>query len=257
MNSIVQVDDRIGSKEMAPLLDYVLPTPTKVTRLQSGDFMFAAPKGGPGDELALVGIERKRIRDMIQSIMSGRLAGSQLPLMAQQYDFTFLIVEGEYRCNSQTGKLEILNSKRRWQNTIWKRQALDYRSLDAAMNTLRLKTPVQVIKTYSPQHTAMEIFHLWHWFNSKSWSKHKSYVAFPEHANPNVMETFTKASDFRRIVKELPHIGWTRSQAVEDLFNGKLDSALKADVNTWALIDGITVKRALDIVKVLRKMTKG
>lgn len=248
----IHVDDRIGSKEVAPILSSYLSFNCPVRRLEFGDFFFMAPQGGPGDDVTTVGIERKRIRDMIQSVMSGRLSGSQLPGMAETYDFTFLIIEGDYVCNPYTKKLEIKNAAGRYTDRLWNNRSLDYRTLDASINTIRLKTNVQVIKTYSIQHTAMEVFHLWSWFNSKPWSKHSSHIAFPHlvHEGP-ISNVPGKPTYFRRMIKELPHIGWDRSSEAEHLFNGDLRRAVNADVETWNLIKGVSVKRAEEIVKAI------
>jgi len=248
-SNTIFVDDRIGSKEVAPLIDYWTPSPTRVMRLESADFCFFSRHGNIEDGPASIGIERKRIRDMVQSVMSGRLSGSQLPAMADHYDHIVLIVEGYYRCNPGTGKLEIPKHGGGWTGNLWKQQTLDYRALDAALNTLRLKTNVRVIKTATIQQTAMEVFHLWHWFTSKKWSAHSSHLRFP-HTTPETISNIPgKASVFRRMCKELTHIGWTRSEEVEDLFDGNVARMAAATEDVWCLLNGITPTRAREIMR--------
>ena len=77
--SVVSVDDRMGSGEVAPILRG-LHVPVKVERMDSADFAFEGngPKGR-----CLVGIERKKVKELIQSIESGRFEGEQLPKMVK------------------------------------------------------------------------------------------------------------------------------------------------------------------------------
>ena len=112
---MISVDDRIGSIELIPILQSAAQTlcsakhkvipPVTSTRLVAGDVCFDG--NGQGGKRIAVGIERKRLRDMINSIRTGRYAGSQLPTMLDLYDDCYLIIEGYQRCG-QDGELETL-----------------------------------------------------------------------------------------------------------------------------------------------------
>lgn len=250
---MLHVDDRIGSRELAPMLAQLIPeSKVRVARLDYGDFSIYSRDGGPDDSAILVGVERKRIRDMISSMESGRYAGSQLPGMLNLYDTSYLIVEGYYRPDSESGCLQLPAGHGQYRSAIWKSRVLDYRALDAFLNTMRMKTPVQVIKTRTPQETAMELYILWHWYTSKRWSQHGSHLRFPSTPPPATTPVTGQASAFRRMVKELPYIGWERSFQVERVFGGDILNPALGNVADWCLVDGITPTRAMEIVKALR-----
>jgi ERCC4-type nuclease len=225
-------------------LEYMDPDDDR-RKIQAGDFAFM----GHGPEGAcLVGIERKRVRDLISSIESGRLAGSQLPNMLKVYQVNYLIVEGWYRPNHNNLCLELPAGKGKWRDTIWQDRRMHYLALDAFLNTVRMKSPVQVIKTRTPHETAMEIHILHHWFQ-KDWEKHKSHLRFP-YENPERVQT-TRPNLCRRWAKELDNIGWERSKEAEAVFQ-TAHGLGNATVEKLELIDGITPRRAQQLWKEIR-----
>lgn len=249
--SPVYVDDRQGSKELDLLLTSC-GLPTKVRRLRYGDFSFYSPNG-PNNKPVGIGIERKKVLDFISSMETGRLAGSQLPGMAELYDFSFLIVEGDYVPNFETGRLMVLTKGDRFSSRIYRDQQRDYRLVDGILNTLRLKTGVHVIRTSTQQQTATEIYMLWHWFRSKRWDSHKSHMDFAQPPPPSFLGT-SKPSFFRHIAKEVPGIGWDRSIEVESLYRGNVVNFINSTVEEFSRINGITRKRAQDIWRKLRNI---
>src|SRR5271166_1849574 len=62
--------------------------------LHAGDFSFLG--NGPNDEPWTIGIERKRMRDMVNSIRGGRFSGEQLPKLLN-YDRAYLIFESRWK----------------------------------------------------------------------------------------------------------------------------------------------------------------
>jgi ERCC4-type nuclease len=94
----------------------------------------------------------------------------------------------------------------------------------------------------------MEIFILWHHFASKRWSQHKSHMRFPDRGRPdgNIAPSF-----LRCLAKEIPDIRWERSKACEQVFRTPQEM-FNADWERWAMIDGITPKRAREIVARIR-----
>lgn len=239
-----------GLKVKTKRLEY--PHPDEPGRkVQAGDYCFHSLNGPDG--LCTVGIERKRVRDMLGSMESGRYVGSQLPAMLHVYDFSFLIVEGYYRANPESLRIELpagrRGNKTRWKDQVWGTRAMHFAALDSHLTTLRLHTPVHVIKTRTPQETALEIYILWHHFHSKKWSQHKSHLAFPfrGHRPPgNVAPSF-----LRCLAKEMPGIQWERSKQCEQVFRTVQDM-FNAPWEKWAMIDGITERKAREIVAKIR-----
>src|SRR5690606_14817743 len=72
-----------------------------IMQLKSGDACFMG--NGPDDKEVMIGIERKKVPDLLSSINSSRLAGLQIPQMMKYYWRTLLIVEGQFRCHRERG----------------------------------------------------------------------------------------------------------------------------------------------------------
>ena len=106
---MILIDNRTGSKELFPLFP---KGSAKLCHLPFGDFSFVG--NGP-DEMPLnIGIERKQIREVAGEMSAGRLVGHQVPGLLATYQVVYLIVEGRWRGNTQTG---ILQTKRReWED---------------------------------------------------------------------------------------------------------------------------------------------
>src|SRR3989304_2010126 len=98
-NKMVLVDDRVGSAGLADLLKDAI-----LTTLEYGDCAFSG--NGPNG-IIKIGVERKAISDLIQSINSGRLSGHQLPGLLETYDRVYLLVEGQWRGNRKDGIVEV------------------------------------------------------------------------------------------------------------------------------------------------------
>lgn len=104
---MILIDNRAGSKDLVkypPLDDKSL---AKLTRLDSGDVMFAG--NGPDGPL-LVGIELKSLDDLLSSMGTNRLQATQIPAMLEEYDWSYLLWYGTDRPNPKTGRLETLRA---------------------------------------------------------------------------------------------------------------------------------------------------
>lgn len=105
------VDDRIGSANLLGLFTpYHVPVSTE--RLRAGDFAWEG-KGPKGS--CMVAVERKTVTDLLDSLTSKRLAGHQLPELAETVDYAYLVVEGIWRADAD-GYLERLGGKS-WHRT--------------------------------------------------------------------------------------------------------------------------------------------
>ena len=170
--------------------------PVRVLRLEFGDVTFQG--NGPDGECS-VGIERKRLSDLLNSMLDRRLAGHQLRGLGNAYDFRYLIAEGVWRPGPH-GEIEELVG-RNWVPFYSRepgRPAVAYRQLQNFLTTLEFMAcrpgpgtgtgpdpgpgpgpgPGLVIRRTSNLHeTAVQVIALWHWFNDKEWREHRSHEA--------------------------------------------------------------------------------
>lgn len=169
---MILVDDRVGSREVFP---YLKPygIQAELTRLDYGDFAF---EGNGAKGRCLVGIERKRVGDLIESIRSKRLSGHQLGGLVQAYDYAYLVVEGMFRPGKK-GDLE------EWRGSGWRSHGVLYREVNSYLCTVEILAGVVVRRSISPVETAVILADLYRWWQ-KDFSHHKShdqiYAPVPE-----------------------------------------------------------------------------
>ena len=230
---MIILDDRTGSVE---LLQYFPPGSAKLGRLKFGDASFIG-KGMDGIPV-MVGAERKTLPDLVSSLESGRFSGHQLPGLLASFNMVYLIVEGMAR--ARLGQLEIK------QSGVWRPLGISELALDSFLNTLEVMAGVIVRQTTNAQRTAYLINHLHHWWD-KGWDKHKSHLEFYE---PRPTMAVTRPSLVRRVAKELPGIGWSRSGPVAEYF-GTVHNMVMADRFRWMQIDGIGKGIAEGVVRAI------
>jgi len=240
---MITIDPREGSIELQPLLAS-MNVPTQVQTLSFGDFAFEG-KGPKGP--CYVGIERKRTRDILSCIHSGRFSGHQLPGMLALYDFPWLIIEGIYQSNPETGLLEE-PYRGGWRTVRVGTTEFMHRQLENFLTTLELRA-IRWRHTSSPRDTCQSILNLYHYFVDKEWSGHHAHLHF--HNAPDPTGIVTMPSLIRRVAKEFNGIGWERSKAVANRFHSVLDM-VNAPVSEWAKLPGIGTGIANKVVKEVR-----
>lgn len=247
---MISVDDRTGSIELLPFLQsHPHAPPVSSCRLPSGDVAFdgLGPKGR-----STIGIERKRVKDMMNSIRSGRYSGHQLPELLGYYEEFFLFVEGVFR-EGNDGRLEILLSKElndqkpayksgyasgKWFTVATGSNDIGspyrYTELDHFLCTIESHTPVKVRRTNSIWDTVDQILSLYS-HRQKPWDKHHAYEAIYA---PQITATIGKASLVRRVAAALSGIGWEKSGNIDVKFSS-VEDMLQAGPKEWATIPGI------------------
>lgn len=240
---MILVDFREDSKNKAGekrgLWDDLKKTslPIEQAKLEFGDLMFIG--NGPEGEVT-VGIEFKKIRDLLQSIRTGRYQGHQL-LGMQSYDFRYLLVEGDYRSNEQ-GLVTL-----RAGHSVWKPAPgrMASAELDKTLIGLPLRAGTLVWRTGNRADTVAWITHLYRNWTDKPWDAHTSHVAI--YRPP----TLVPISDYRTTVSTFPGIGVKTSKLVERHFSGNLRKTVTAPIHEWGRIEGIGLKTAERIVDYL------
>ena len=170
---MIQLDPRIGSKELYRYFKPFGITVDTSTQLLAGDLAWDGK--GPDGEVVRVGVERKRIDDLLQSLHTkgssgvGRLVGSQLPDMAMIYDYGYVVVEGIWKAGSN-GQLMVLGGDKRWYDS-----GVTTRQVHNFLSGLTLRAGFIVWQTSSPEQTVewgVDQYRMW----EKPWEEHRSHT---------------------------------------------------------------------------------
>lgn len=252
----VIVDRRGGSVELIPALSKKVPVIEDT--LDAGDFAF---EGWCADGRKLVGIERKKLSDMLDCIMTGRFSGHQLIGMVDTYASRHLILEGKYRADKDTGVLQNWahtkqNPKGCWMSCQKGSRLFFYKDLSHFLMTIAMKTGTQIWRTNDEHETVQLVADLHSWFE-KPWDAHRSHLAIHSPIVARV-SGFKKPPMRRMIAKELPAIGWDRSSSVAhgteknpSHFETTWDM-VHASVTDWEKIEGIGRGIAENIYRKIR-----
>lgn len=217
------VDNRKGSAELFIPLS-ARRVPVELTTLQYGDCCFVG-HAAQGD--VLIGIERKTIRDLIQSMTTGRLSGHQLPGLVEHFAYRWLLIEGRYR-ESPDGFVELP-----WK-TGWEVVRLQYSALENYLLTVQLRAGVSVQRTYDLRDSAHWLALLYRWFTAKEWQEHRAHLALQQVADPSM---WLKPNLVHRMAAQLPGID-EKAKDIAGKFPTVADM-VTADEVTWRSIPGI------------------
>lgn len=224
---MVFVDNRSGSKELiAPLRKLGLPVDE--TRLASGDLAFE----GRGELGAVVniGIEFKKLEELVQALRTERLQGHQLIGMRPMFDYSYLFIEGEVNYDRK-GLLQMPQTRK------WGRHGMadpmpgrmTISELYKRVNVLHLCGGLNPQWTVTRSDTLQAIHALYHTWTDQDLDQHKSHLAI------YTAPTLVPVSPLRATLMKFPHIGYRTSLVVERHF-GTLEKAVTADVEDWAHI---------------------
>jgi len=205
-----------------------LGVPAQLRRLEFGDVAFNG--WGPDGELP-VGIELKTVAGLLGDMVTGRFVGHQVPGMQQAYRYRYLLLEGPVRGSSSDGVLEVPKGSRWWSPS----PRMMYVDFLKFIDDIRLRGGFHVLRSWDRMDT------LWHvaaeyrgW--RKPWAQHKGLKHFNEAQQGVVL--MHEPSLLRRWAKELPGVGWEKSEAVERHFRSPLQMA-QASVPEWTTIPGV------------------
>lgn len=228
------LDPRMGSGELLPSLQRA-GVEVVVTPLEFGDLCFNGV-GREGRTLA-IGVERKKVPDLVSCLYSKRFSGYQLPGLLRTYDMAFLVVEGAYRPNPDSGQLEILG-RGGWCPFTFHGRTMDYATLENHMSTLQTQAVEQwgrylhVRQTGSPMHTCWFSAALHRWAQK---ADHGSHVGLYV---PQPVLVVGEPSLCRKVASQLPGIGWEKSGRVEEALR-TVEGMVKAEVKDWRGVEGI------------------
>lgn len=243
----LQIDRRIGSNDLFPLLQRA-QVPVEMVTLPFGDAAFLGR--GPDNTPVPVGVERKRLGDLVSSLMTGRLNGHQLPGLLASYQFTWLVVEGGYQVD-EDGTL-LVPRKRGWGPLMMGARSFRAEGLESWLLTVQLRGGVRVMHTYDAEHTARWLGALYAWWTEKSWDQHDGHKAMAQAIPEHDAVLLVKPTLVTRLAAQLPGIGYERAGAVGKRFPTALSMAC-ASLADWTTIPGIGAGIGRRVVKLLQE----
>ncbi len=232
---MILVDRRVGSAELLPLI-HSLGIKAELDTLEYGDVTWEM--NGPEGK-ALVGVERKKVSDLLNCINDGRYAGFQQPGMSQLFSHRILIVEGIYKPSPQ-GHLMVMRGN------FWAHPTgypVMYDKLFSWLTSVALVAGTTCIRSSSEWETAYQIVALYKW-GQKEWADHQSQ--FEHHRT--VFPSIIKPSLERIVASSLPGIGIKNAIKAEKHF-GTIARMVNSDERGWMAIVG--PKTAIRIVKAI------
>ena len=191
---------------------------------------------GPDGEVT-IGMERKRVGDLLNSIATGRLSGHQLPGLLDSYYRVYLIVEGEWKEEPVTGEIMMHKWGKQWNRPPSGRRTWRAKDIIHYLSSLEVITGVMVKQTRNMWETAQLIQYLAGWW-SKEWKWHKGHLQMHKSTPSCAFLKPGKASMLRRMAAELPGVGFDRARNVESYF-GSIEAMFWAGVKDWEKIEGI------------------
>lgn len=239
----IMVDERIGSADLAGHLRH-WHMPCEVTKLDFGDAAFT---GNGKDGPIYVGVEIKKVHDALNCMADGRFAGHKLPGLVSSYDRIWLLVEGNYRPDFNTGVLLAAGEKAK-ELSLGRRRFM-FRDLDNWLTTMEVMGNIRVRRTGDRIETARVIADLYGWWN-KDWSEHHSHLAM--HEERSEVASLVRPTVTRKMYAQLPGVGWKKSKALEERFPSMV-SLTEALISEIAEVEGIGKVMAERILNAVRQ----
>jgi ERCC4-type nuclease len=225
------VDPRVGSKELVKYLKM----PVEVTELRYGDVAFAGY--GPDDQILSIGIERKGIRDLANSIISGRLSGHQLIGLLEWYHVVYIVVDGVWRVKDNTVEVAENHGWRPLSGKSRPGKTFGYREIANYLNSLSVITGVKLWFTSGIDLTAEWIRYTYFWWQ-KPYHEHKSHLNFSQGPAMPKHAVLARPTVEQKMLKELPGVGWDRAGNLVRQFP-TMEDIMSATPEDLILVEGI------------------
>lgn len=251
---MIRLDRRIGSAELAPLFKpYGLQV--EVSDLEFGDLDWLGK--GVGGKHVSVTIERKVIDDLLRSFTEGRLSGHQLPGMARNYDYAYLIVEGIWR-PGLNGEVVVWQPNGRAGEGRWQSRGVQYSAVTNYLMGLGLRAGVMVWRLGSKEETAAFAagqYRMW----QQPWDSHTSHQTLysptllsggPEGRRVHLVER--KVSLAEDWAFRLPRIGEKTARKVAAWFRSG-ERLATARMDEWMRVEGVGRDTAVKVREAIVK----
>lgn len=257
---MIYIDDRIGSGSgKYKIQDHLRKgIPYTLTHLEYADAMFIG--NGP-DNILPIGIERKTIGDLLNSMLTGRLTSHQLVGLLRTYQVNYLLVEGIYRSNPRTGILEC-NYYGKWAPLRLGKSKREYMAsmVYNYLNRLAIVYNIKLLETSNLVQTGHLISFIYTWWK-KQWTDHAVHAGFHttplqprtlEDGGPVPIAQLSEPPFVQRVIKEFKGVGWKKSEVVMKRFP-TVEKLVRANRGHLKSVQGIGKGLADSMYKELRE----
>lgn len=255
------ISDAAGSREVAAAVNKRPGHPEVIllsmAEMPFGDCMMTWK--GPQGKALLVGVEIKKLDDILSCIQTGRFAGWQMPGMLGTYDISLLLVEGNWQMNHQTGVLEHLKGAGGWHAVSTGPRKWMYRELNRWLLVLSMVAGIQVLKTRGMDETVQTLIDL-HALGEEGWNDHRSLkthsqvttdqLKYRELPDGSKRMRYEKPSLLEKLAAQFDGLGVDRAIAVGEHFKS-VKEMINAGEKEWAAIPGVGKKLSGRIVKTI------
>ena len=238
------VDRRAGSCDLFAPLQMAGVKPLELGELGYGDVQIEGqgPEGCPW----MIGVEYKKLPDLVQSIDNGRLVGHQLPGLLECFSEAWLLVEGTWRMGSH-GEV-LVPRKQGWSSMrSGTSHSFSASALHGFLLTCQIKLGVKVWHTTTQEQTVAWLSALNRWWTTKAYEEHRAHLAFD---NSQALSLISRPSLVRKVAATLPGLGWEKSGKVAAHF-GSVVEMVNAPESEWREIEGIGKGIAQNVVKAM------
>lgn len=238
------------SKELESLIR-ARGVPVQREPLVFGDVCFEG--NGPHGTI-LVGVELKKLHDILNCIDDARYSAHQRVGMAQMYRVSILNIQGYWRQHDTEDLLMegFINKdgKLSWAYCRPAGRNVAYSKLRRYLFSVSL-SGVHVTYTRDVVHTANDIIH-WYWYFQKRWKDHTSLL---EMQKLNIPTLNGKPTLVRRWAADLEGIGVKMSEDAARMFKTPIALA-SADETEWVRLPGVGVATAQAIWREVHGLPK-
>ncbi len=238
---MLMLDPRVGSGDLDPVLrSYGVPV--TITTLDFADCAFIG--NGPEGRPVPVGIELKKLNDILSCITTGRFSGHQLPGLVQTYDEVWLIIEGIYRANPHDGVLEVFAGMS-WRAVALGSRRWQYRDLESFLTTVEVRGGIRLRRTADRLETARVVAALYGWWMKEYDDHHAHLMMNRAHRDTALL---TPPSLKHEVASCLPGLGYMKAGCVAGAFSTVRD-IINASEKQLMSVPGVGKVLATRIVK--------
>jgi ERCC4-type nuclease len=239
---LIYIDTAEGSRE---LYQSFKPHEAELINLGFADIAF---EGNTANGSGVIGIEYKKVNELVGSILSERLVCEQIPKLCQAVDVAYLLIEGYVRKDYRSSTLITLFGKT-WQPYKYS-SMVDYDRIYGTLLTMTEKCGVRVLFAGNKHDTVTQLRSLARWW-SRSWKAHNSNIGFYMGISGR---QYGRVSLATKYATQLPGIGEEKAKWIGEYwglkkFNEVVESL---DRKAWEQVPGISERTSLRIINYLK-----